>query len=477
MKTSAGGKQGRCSKGEQRIRIAADLDSIWLSEEETAGTSTPSLKPDDTAGTLVARELKTTPSHYAAAGGNSLTEDYGRQLYCFMAMLIASATVLVCPLTALSFNAPPGFFPVYHTWLNPRGLALNLWAIFLGFSQVPAIILALTRGQPLVRSAFFFFLTALLPGVGLVPPFWTTSWVLFMATYGALRWQGWEIKYGVSLPFGSSQTSWRPARLHQRRVSQLIWSVVFLLPACALVWLSPNIIDRPAVSVADFLTATCLALILYFAVVVVLPGLRRDIRGALVGLVSASLTGACVLFATLSPVLIFAAGAGVVFLLSRAGILRRSLPLYKKSSDADTPVDTELILPVRSELLFAASILITCLAVLTNTALIFAGALRYRYDSPYYVFAMNGFVSLLLIIAFGYLVLPVLPARLSFFFRSLRIPWWRRVRGESATERAASGYAGLATFGLRLLDSERLMKGLLVGAAVLVFLRWLAYLR
>ena len=89
------------------------------------------------------------------------------------------------------------------------------------------------------------------------------------------------------------------------------------------------------------------------------------------------------------------------------------------------------------------------------------------------VCALFGFLYLFC----GYLAFPALPARLSFFFRSLRIPWWRRIRGASTTERADSGYARLATFGLRILDSERLMKGLLIGAAVLVLLRWLAYLR
>jgi len=77
----------------------------------------------------------------------------------------------------------------------------------------------------------------------------------------------------------------------------------------------------------------------------------------------------------------------------------------------------------------------------------------------------------------GYLAFPATPARCSFFLRSLRIPRWRRVRGTSATNRSDAGYARLARFGLRLLDSERLMKGLLAGAAVLVLLRWLAYVR
>lgn len=486
VKTSAGGKQGRCSKCEQRIRIAADLGSIWLSEEETAGTSTPSLKPDDTAGTLVARELKTTPSHYAAAGGNSLTEDYGRQLYCFMAMLIAGSALSASTLNLYGLYDSLNFRLFTATSHGYEGAL----PIFLVFSQFPCIMLVFARGRPFFRCSLFFCLAALtallsdcfdhsrLPEFGLV-----ANWVVFFPAYTVLRAKGWAIDWKTLPRFPASEKWIGPARIVRKHLAEIIFTTALSIVIFPIV---AGLSERP--NFLGFIGFSTLHAIFFAGSLIALPGLKTVVRGLLLGMIIAIFAFLLLISTNQFPQSFFVAflaivipGVVMILCLSWAGVLTRLSRSPEESATNNATSNSRVSVPAIN---VDTSMAIAAATAALSTAIRLYSWLYFSLNNSEYVAFGNAdavlvcaaLVSFLCVFC-GYLAFPALPARLSFFSRSLRNPWWRRVRGASTTERADSGYARLATFGLRILDSERLMKGLLIGAAVLVLLRWLAYLR
>lgn len=490
VKTSAGGKQGRCSKCEQRIRIAADLGSIWLSEEETAGTSTPSLKPGDTAGTLVARDLKTTPSHYATAGGNSLTDDYGRQLYCFLAMLIAGAA-----LSASTLN----LYCVYdwHTfrWL-PRPATSHTYlplSIFLVFSQIPCIMLVLARGRPFFRCSLFFCLAALTALLSdcfddnsLFPSGLATHWLFFFPAYTVLRAKGWGIDWKTLPRFVAEKNRVGPARIARKHFAELIFTTALTTAGCLIV---AGLSQRP--NFRECIGVSILYALYFAASLIVLPRLKTSVRALMLGAILGVFALVFLISTNNFPqsfsvafLAIVTPGVVMILYLSWVGVLTRASHLPEGPATVNASPTSRGSVPAAN---FDTSMAAAAATAALSTAMMFClySCLRFSPNSGYVavetVLICDTFFSVALFsflcLFCGYLAFPATPARCSFFLRSLRIPRWRRVRGTSATNRSDAGYARLARFGLRLLDSERLMKGLLAGAAVLVLLRWLAYVR